>query len=234
VLVGQSPGPLGVAGQHRVHDGLVLLAGGLSQVGRVGLGREAEVDPAGQLTCQRSEMLVARRRRDRVVQRAVRQPRGGDPVGGDVGGQRRADRRVVRWVMPDRGGARDALLDQRAIVVQRLHLSPDRFEDASRRGRVDGASSSDERAPGAATTGFDDAERGQPRQGLPDRGAADRQYLRQLALGGQLFPGLEHANRDRRQDAIRDRLGCGALSRAAPRQAGGRLIDRRFGHLPRP
>ena len=180
-------------------------------------------------------MLVARGGRDRVVQGAVREPRRGDPVGRYVCGERRGDLGIVRRVVPDRGGAGDALLDQRAIVVQRLHLPPDRLEDASRRGDVDGSMVRDERAARAATAGLDDAERGEPRQRLPDRGAADRQHLRQLALGGQLFPGLEHANRDRRQYAIGNRLGRGALPRAAQRQTGGRLIDhRRFGHFPRP
>jgi hypothetical protein len=40
-------------------------------------------------------VLVARRRRYRVVQRTVREPRGGDPISLGVGGQRRGDDGVM-------------------------------------------------------------------------------------------------------------------------------------------
>jgi hypothetical protein len=172
-------------------------------------------------------MLVARGGGDRVVQCPVGEPRGRRPVGLGVGGQRLPDRRVVRGGASSSCGAGDQFLYQRTIVVQRLDFPPDRLQDPLRGARVDRAPVRDERAPGPAPPGLDDAERGEPRQGLPDRGAADPQHLGQFPLGGKLLAWLEHAHGDRRQDALRDRLGGGPLPGAGVTPASG---HRRFGH----
>jgi hypothetical protein len=75
VLAGELPRAFGVAGEHGFHDGLVLLARGRPQPLGIRFGREPEVHPAGEIAAELGEMLVACRGGDRVMQRAVGEPR---------------------------------------------------------------------------------------------------------------------------------------------------------------